>query len=237
MGIEKGGTRGLGRRPVSRSASLPPRAPRTLGPRRFIAVAGNIGAGKSTLVDFLSRQYGLRPYFEPNETNPYLKDFYSDMKRWAFHSQLYFLSTKFRIHQQLSAVEEAVIQDRTIYEDAEIFAENLYRQRKMSKRDYETYRSLYESIIRELRPPTLMIYLKCGMRTLRKRIALRGRPEEQAIPRTYLSRLQDLYDGWFERYDLSETLVVDTDELDYLEDFVHRLDLFERIEAAAGVHG
>jgi deoxyadenosine/deoxycytidine kinase len=208
------------------------RPPRSLGPRRFIAVAGNIGAGKSTLVEFLSRQYGLRPYFEPNETNPYLKDFYGDMKAWAFHSQLYFLSAKLRLHQALAHVEDAVIQDRTIYEDAEIFAENLYRQRKMSKRDYETYRTLYEAIIQELRPPTLMIYLKCGIKTLQKRIALRGRPEEQAIPRTYLMRLQALYDEWFQRYDLSETLVVDTDELDYLSDLVHRLDLFARIEAA-----
>lgn len=208
------------------------RALRSLGPRRFIAVAGNIGAGKSTLVGFLSRTYGLRPYYEPNDTNPYLEDFYADMKRWAFHSQTYFLSTKFRIHQQLSQVEEAVIQDRTIYEDAEIFAENLYRQRKMSKRDYETYRALYEAIITELRPPTLMIYLRCGMRTTRRRIRERGRPEEQAIPRRYLERLQALYEEWFERYDLSDTLVVDTDELDYLEDLVDRLDLFERIEAA-----
>lgn len=216
------------------SVSTPPRPPRSLGPRRFIAVAGNIGAGKSTLVKFLSRQYGLRPYFEPNETNPYLEDFYDDMKQWSFHSQLYFLSTKFRIHQQLSTVEEAVIQDRTIYEDAEIFAENLYRQRKMSKRDYETYRSLYESIVRELRPPTLMIYLTCGVRTLRKRIKLRGRPSEQALPRTYLVRLQSLYDEWFERYDQSETLIIDTDELDYLEDLFDRIDLFERIEAAVG---
>ena len=208
------------------------RAPRSLGPRRFIAVAGNIGAGKSTLVDFLSRQYGLRPYFEPNETNPYLTDFYGDMKRWAFHSQLYVLSAKLRLHQALAHVEDAVIQDRTIYEDAEIFAENLHRQKKMSQRDYETYRTLYEAIIRELRPPTLMIYLKCSVGTLRKRIAIRGRPEEQSIPRTYLTRLQSLYDAWFERYDLSETLVVDSDELDYLQDLVHRLDLFERIEAA-----
>lgn len=197
-------------------------------------MAGNIGAGKSTLVSFLSRTYGLKPYYEPNETNPYLEDFYGDMKRWAFHSQLYFLSTKFRIHQQLSSVDEAVIQDRTIYEDAEIFAENLYRQRKMSKRDYETYRALYEAIIAELRPPTLMIYLRCGVNTLRKRIKLRGRPEEQAIPRRYLVRLDELYEDWFDRYDVSETLVIDTDELHYLEDLVDRIDLFERIEAAVG---
>lgn len=207
---------------------------RSIGPRRFIAVAGNIGAGKSTLVEFLSRQYDLVPYFEPNDTNPYLEDFYADMKRWAFHSQLYFLSTKFRIHQELANVTTAVIQDRTIYEDAEIFAENLYRQRKMSARDYATYRSLYEAIIKDLRPPSLMIYLRSSLVTLRKRIRIRGRPEEQSIPRTYLARLQDLYDGWFDRYSLSETLVVDTAELDYLEDLVDRLDLFQRIESVLG---
>lgn len=207
-------------------------APRTLGPRRFIAVAGNIGVGKSTLVEFLSRQYDLRAYYEPNEENPYLEDFYGDMRRWSFHSQIYFLAAKFQLHQQLSVVEQAVIQDRTIYEDAEVFAENLYRQRKMTKRDYLTYRRLYEAVIAELRPPNLMIYLRCGMKTLNKRIRLRGRPEEQNIPRTYLVRLQELYEEWFSHYDLSDTLVIDTDELDYLQDLVHRLDLFERIEAA-----
>ncbi len=206
----------------------------SLGPRRFIAVAGNIGVGKSTLVGFLSRQYGLTPYYEPNETNPYLKDFYGDMRQWSFHSQLYFLATKFRIHQALTSVEVPVIQDRTIYEDAEIFAENLHRQRKMSKRDYLTYRALYEAIIKELRPPSLMIYLRCGMRTLTRRIKLRGRPEEQGIPRSYLLRLQSLYEDWFQRYTLSETLVIDTDELDYLEDLLDRLDLFQRIERALG---
>ena len=206
--------------------------PRSLGPRRFIAVAGNIGTGKSTLVEFLSRQYRLRPLYEPNEENPYLVDFYRDMERWAFQSQVFFLTAKFRIHQQLSRVEDAVIQDRTIYEDAEVFAENLYRQRKLSRRDYETYRSLYDAVVRELRPPNLMIYLRCGMRTLTTRIRLRGRPEEQQIPRMYLQRLQELYEAWFERYDLSETLVIDTDHLDYIQDLVHRLDLFQRIEAS-----
>jgi deoxyadenosine/deoxycytidine kinase len=218
-------------------ASAPGEAggPRSLGPRRFIAVAGNIGVGKSTLVEFLSRHYGLKPYFEPNDTNPYLEDFYADMPRWAFHSQLYFLASKYRIHQSLSAVDVPVIQDRTIYEDAEIFAENLFRQRKMTRRDHETYRAMYEAIIRELRPPSLMIYLRCGMRTLNRRIRLRGRPSEQNIPRSYLVRLQALYEDWFRRYDLSETLVIDTDQLDYLEDLVHRIDLFERIERALKV--
>jgi deoxyadenosine/deoxycytidine kinase len=205
---------------------------RTLGPRRFIGVAGNIGAGKSTLVQFLETQYDLEAYFEPNDTNPYLKDFYGDMKRWAFQSQMYFLSKKFALHQRLTASGSTVIQDRTIYEDAEIFAENLYRQRKMAKRDYLTYRELYEAIIRELRPPDLMIYLRCSMKTTRKRIKLRGRPEEQAIPKTYLLRLQELYDGWFAHYELSPTLEIDSDSLDYLEDLFDRVDLFRQIEAA-----
>ena len=197
-----------------------------MGPRRFIAVAGNIGTGKSTLVEFLSRQYDVRPIFEPNEENPYLVDFYADMEKWAFHSQLFFLSVKFRLHQQLSLVEDAVIQDRTIYEDAEIFAENLYRQSKISERDYQTYRVLYESIVRELRPPSLMIYLRCSLSTLKKRIRARGRPEEQAIPPAYLKSLQNLYEQWFQKYDLSKTLIIETDKLDYISDLVDRIDLF-----------
>ncbi len=200
------------------------------GSRRFIAVAGNIGVGKSTLVRFLARDYNLTPRYEPNEGNPYLKDFYGDMRRWSFHSQVYFLAKKFRIHQELSEAEERVIQDRTIYEDAEIFAENLFRRRQMSKRDYQTYRDLYEAIVRQLRPPDLMIYLTCSMRTVRRRIKMRGRPEEQAIPIGYLRRLQQLYDAWFERYDRSETVVIETDKLDYIQDLVHRIDLRKRVE-------
>lgn len=202
-----------------------------LGPQRFIAVAGNMGAGKSTLAEFLGRQYGLRPYFEPNESNPYLADFYRDMKRWAFHSQLYFLTAKFRIHQELTHAAEPVIQDRTIYEDAEVFAENLYQSRAMSARDYRTYRALYEAIVRELRPPTLMIYLRCSVPALQKRIRLRGRADEQGLPRGYLRRLEALYEAWFARYDLSETLVIESDKLDYLQDLVDRIDLLRRIEA------
>lgn len=206
--------------------------PRAIGPRRYLAVAGNMGVGKSTLVEFLRSQYGLEAYFEPNDLNPYLADFYGDMKRWSFHSQVYFLAKKFRIHQDLTASPATVIQDRTIYEDAEIFAENLYRQRKMSARDYKTYRDLYESIVRQLRPPDLMIYLRCSMPALRKRIQIRGRPEEQSIPRSYLVRLQALYDEWFSKYRHSETLVIETDKLDYLADLVDRIDLFKKIEAA-----
>jgi len=198
---------------------------------RFIAVAGNMGAGKSTLVEFLEKRFGIRPFYEPNEANPYLKDFYTDMRRWAFQSQVYFLTSKFGIHQQIVASRETVVQDRTIYEDAEIFAENLYRSRILPKRDYLTYRELYENIVASLPAPDLLIYLRCSVRSVRKRIRLRGRPEEQSINPNYLKRLHSLYEDWFDRYDRSATLVVDTEQVDYVHDMVHRLDLIEKIEA------
>lgn len=198
---------------------------------RFIAVAGNIGAGKSTLVEFLERRFHIKPFYEPNDSNPYLKDFYSDMPRWAFQSQLYFLASKFGIHQDIVQSGQTVVQDRTIYEDAEIFVENLYRSRVLPKRDYQTYRSMYENIVAMLPPPDLLIYLRCSVRAVRKRIRLRGRPEEQDIKLSYLKRLHGLYEEWYEGYDRSPALVVDTEKLDYVNDMVHRIDLIERIEA------
>lgn len=199
--------------------------------RKFIAIAGNMGAGKSSLVRFLCSHFDIRPFYEPNEQNPYLKDFYGDMRRWAFHSQLHFLSGKFRIHQELEAARDVstVVQDRTIYEDAEIFAYNLYRTHKMARRDYETYRALYESILRALRPPDLLIFLRASLRTVRQRIRLRGRPEEQAVPLSYLRRLNTLYGEWFARYDLSPTLELQTDQMDYITDLVDRIDLLQQI--------
>ena len=199
--------------------------------RIYIAVAGNIGAGKSTLVDFLCRTYGVEPFFEPNEGNPYLSDFYDDMKRWAFHSQVFFLSHKFRIQQQLDQSAGTVVQDRTIYEDAEIFARALFELKKMNRRDYATYRELYETICTSLRPPDLMIYLRSSIRTLRKRIKLRGRAMEQNISTSYLKLLQRLYEDWIARYARAgEVLVLETDRLDYISDLVHRIDVMERIE-------
>lgn len=199
--------------------------------RKAIAIAGNIGVGKSTLVEFLSRTYGISPYYEPNEDNPYLPDFYRDMGRWAFHSQLYFLSNKFRIHQELDRMPGLVVLDRTIFEDAEIFATALHEMKNIDDRDWATYRAFYQSILDAIEPPDLMIYLRCSMRTLRKRIKLRGRAMEQDVPLAYLKRLERLYDRWIESYDLSEVLVLETDNLDYIHDLVHRLDVMERIEA------
>ena len=199
--------------------------------KRSIAIAGNMGAGKSTLVDFLARTYGVVPFYEPNDENPYLADFYKDMKGWAFQSQLYFLANKFRLHQELDRQPGVVALDRTIFEDAEVFATALHQMRKISKRDWETYQSFYEAILDAIRPPDLMIYLRCSMRTLRQRIRLRGRAMERDVPHAYLKRLDRLYDEWIASYDMSDVLVLETDELDYIHDLVHRLDVMERIEA------
>jgi len=199
--------------------------------RQAIAIAGNIGVGKSTLVDFLSRTYGIAPYYEPSEDNPYLPDFYTDMNRWAFRSQLYFLSNKFRIHQELDRMPGLVVLDRTIFEDAEIFATALHEMKHIDNRDWETYCAFYHSILDAIEPPDLMIYLRCSMRTLRKRIQLRGRAMEQDVPLAYLKRLERLYENWISSYDLSEVLILETDKLDYIHDLVHRLDVMERIEA------
>lgn len=199
--------------------------------KRTIAIAGNMGSGKSTLVEFLSRTYDIAPFYEPNDNNPYLADFYGDMQRWAFQSQLYFLGNKFRLHQQLDRQDGVVALDRTIFEDAEIFATALYQMRKISQRDWETYQGFYRAILDAIRPPDLMIYLRCSMRTLRQRIRLRGRAMEQDVPLAYLKRLDRLYEQWISNYSMGEVLVLETDRLDYINDVLHRLDVMQRIEA------
>ena len=198
--------------------------------KRYIAVAGNIGAGKTSLVEFLCKRYQLKPFFEPNDTNPYLEDFYKDMKRWAFQSQVYFLTHKFRLHRELERFPGTVIQDRTIYEDAEIFAKNLRRSRMIGNRDYQTYRELYETIRKDLTPPDVMIFLRCSVKTMRTRIAQRGRGMEQSIPVSYLRRLDRLYSEWIESYTQSPLLTVESDKMDYVTDLIHRIDMLKTIE-------
>mgnify|MGYP001817420215 FL=1 len=198
--------------------------------RKFIAIAGNIGAGKSSLLDFLTATYDVSPFYEPNAENPYLEDFYADMRSWAFHSQMFFLSNKFRIHQEADRTPGVVIQDRTIFEDAEIFATALHQMRKIDDRDWETYWSFYQSILAAIQPPDLMIYLRCPIRTIRKRIRLRGRAMEQAIPLAYLKRLERLYENWIGNYGLGEVLVLDSHRLDFVSDLIDRHDVRRRIE-------
>jgi deoxyadenosine/deoxycytidine kinase len=198
--------------------------------QKFIAIAGNIGAGKSSLLEFLTSTYDVAPFYEPNDANPYLADFYRDMRRWAFQSQLFFLSNKFRIHQEADRTSGVVIQDRTLFEDAEIFATALHQMRKIDQRDWDTYWAFYQTILGAIKPPDLMIYLRCPIRTLRKRIRLRGRAMEQSIPLTYLKRLEGLYEAWIDRYELGEVLILDTERLDFVSDLVDRQDVRSRIE-------
>ena len=200
--------------------------------KRYIAVAGTIGAGKTSLVAWLVKRYGLVPFYEPNETNPYLSDFYSDMATWAFHSQAFFLAHKLKLHQQLAASQRPAVIDRTIYEDAEIFARNLHAQGHLSKRDWAVYRELYEGICRSLRPPDVLIALTCPLATAKKRIARRGRAMEREIPDAYLRRLHRLYAKWFDTYDLSPIVRIDTGKLDYVEDLVDLIDLTRTLDAA-----
>ncbi len=157
--------------------------------KNFIAIAGNIGVGKSTLVGLLADRLGWTPFYEAVDENPYLADFYQDMRSWSFHSQVFFLSKRLRHHRGLLDHPGSVLQDRSIYEDAEIFAKNLYRQGNMSDRDYGTYRELYEVLTLYLPPPDLVVYLRASVETLTKRIAQRGRDYERDISRDYLARL------------------------------------------------
>ncbi len=197
---------------------------------RFIAVSGNIGVGKTSLVRYLEQRYGVKPVYEPFGDNPYLDDFYDDMKRWAFHSQVWFLGRKQRLHLSIDREPGTFVMDRTIYEDAEIFATHLAKSRKMSKRDFSTYLEIYEAMKESLRPPDLLIHLHCSVRAIRRRIKQRGRASEQAIPSSYLKNLNDLYGDWIGRWDDSPVLVWDSERLDYVEDMVHRLEFNQAVE-------
>jgi deoxyadenosine/deoxycytidine kinase len=200
--------------------------------KRIIAVAGTIGAGKTSLVAWLVKRYGLEPFYEPNEANPYLADFYGDMKRWSFHSQCFFLAHKLELHQRLERATKPAVIDRTIYEDAEIFARNLYAQKLMSKRDWEVYQRLYAGIRLALKPPDVLLALTCSLGAAKKRIAKRGRAMEKEIPDAYLRRLHRLYGKWFASYDLSPIVTIDTTKMDYVEDLVDLIELSKRLDEA-----
>jgi deoxyadenosine/deoxycytidine kinase len=184
--------------------------------KRYIIVAGNIGVGKSSLVELLCQKLGWQPFFEPEAENPYLSDFYKNMQSWGFHSQIFFLAHRLELHQNLVTFPGSIILDRSIYEDAEIFAQNLYLQGHLSSRDYQTYRTLYQSVVRLLPPPDLVIYLRATVETLRERISRRGRDYEASIDPDYLARLNQLYDSWIGSFNLSPVLTVPADRLDYV---------------------
>ena len=183
--------------------------------KKFLAVAGNIGVGKSTLVTKLCEVLGWEPYYEPVAENPYLKDFYEDMQTWAFHSQVYFLTHRMRSHFELLQHPASVVQDRTVYEDANIFARNLFLQGHISERDYATYRGLFDLFITMLDPPDLMLYLAAPVETLLERISRRGRDFESTISAEYLEQLNELYKDWIGGFNLCPVLRIPADKLDF----------------------
>ena len=185
--------------------------------KHFIAIAGNIGVGKSTLTAMLSRRLGWDPFYEAVGDNPYLADFYTDMRRWSFHSQIFFLSRRLRHHHQLLCSPQSVVQDRTVYEDAEVFARNLYQQGCMDERDYRSYRELYEVLGLFLPPPHLIVYLKASVPVLQRRIAMRGRDFERSISSAYLQQLNELYDNWIENFSLCPVFTISADDVDFVQ--------------------
>lgn len=197
---------------------------------KFIAIAGNIGAGKSSLTGLLAKHFGWEPFYESVEDNPYLSDFYEDMRRWSFNLQIYFLSSRFRHQKQMLQREGRFVQDRTIYEDVEIFAKNLHEMGLMSDRDFENYKALFNEMTNYLKGPSLLIYIRAQVPTLVQQIQQRGRDYENTIRIEYLERLNRLYEDWIQRYP-HEKLIIDTDDLDFVnnkEDLGRIIELIEQ---------
>lgn len=197
-----------------------------------IAIAGNIGSGKTTLTAALSKHYNWHAHYEDVDDNPYLHDFYDDMQRWSFNLQVYFLKSRFSQILQIRESGNTVIQDRSIYEDAYIFASNLHAMTLMSTRDYETYVSMFEMISALIQPPDLMIYLRASVPTLVKQIQKRGRKYESAIRLDYLLRLNERYEAWISSYKLGKVLIVDVDTTNFSENQEDLGNVINKIDAS-----
>ena len=183
--------------------------------KKHIAIVGNIGAGKTTLTDLLAKHYAWQPLFETVEENPYLEDFYNDMKRWSFNLQIYFLNSRFKQVTSIQRGSESIVQDRTIYEDSYIFAANLHDMGLMSSRDYENYSAIFESIKEFVEAPTLLVYLKASVPTLVSQIQKRGREYESGIRLDYLQKLNERYDEWVDNYVEGKKLILNIDRLNF----------------------
>jgi deoxyadenosine/deoxycytidine kinase len=198
---------------------------------RHIAICGNIGCGKTTLAAKLAKHYGWVPLLESVDDNPYLRDFYKDMSRWAFHVQIYFLNSRFKQVNEIRLSEKVTVQDRTIYEDAYIFAANLYRSGHIHERDYQSYLDIFNSMISFVQPPDLLIYLRADIPKLVQQIQKRGRDYEDAIRLDYLKNLNTRYEEWIGNYKLGRLLTIDVNKLDFVQnvdDFafiVNKIDL------------
>lgn len=197
---------------------------------KYIAVAGNIGAGKSSLTGLLAKHYGWEAFYESVDDNPYLSDFYEDMRRWSFNLQIYFLSSRFKHQKEMLTTDISLIQDRTIYEDVEIFAKNLHQMGLMSDRDFKNYEALFHEMSHYLQPPDLLVYLRAQVPTLVRQIQSRGRDYENTIRIDYLERLNNFYEDWIDRYPY-EKLIIDTDDLDFVnneEDLGRIIELLDQ---------
>lgn len=200
-----------------------------------IAVSGNIGSGKTTLTEKLAKHYGWKAEFEAVENNPYLADFYEDMKRWSFHLQVYFLNSRFNQINKIRQSAESVIQDRTIYEDAYIFAANLHKSNLISPRDYDNYLNLFHSMIEFVQAPDLLIYLKADIPKLVGQIEKRGRDYENAIRIDYLKNLNSHYEDWISSYDKGKLLIVDVNDMDFVAYPEHFSEIVEKVDRE--IHG
>lgn len=198
---------------------------------KHIAIAGNIGAGKTTLTEMLSKHYKWIPQFEDVDHNPYLYDFYDDMPRWSFNLQIYFLNRRLNQLLEISGGTETVIQDRTIYEDANIFAPNLHEMGLMSKRDFDNYYQFFESLKQMVNPPDLLIYLKASVPTLVGQIQKRGREYEENIRIDYLKKLNEYYNKWIDSYQEGKLLIITVDNINFAENSEHFGDIIRKIDA------
>lgn len=196
-----------------------------------IAIAGNIGSGKTSLAGLLAKEYGWEPHYEEVDENPYLADFYEDMKRWSFNLQVYFLNSRFSQIVKIRQSQHTIIQDRTIYEDAYIFAANLNDMGLMSKRDYDNYAALFELMTGLIQPPDLLIYLRATVPTLVKQIEQRGRPYEAGIRLDYLKRLNERYEAWLTNYKLGNLLIINVDEVDFVNNVKGLSTVFDKVNA------
>lgn len=196
-----------------------------------IAVAGNIGAGKTTLTGLLAKNFGWKPQYEAVDMNPYLDDFYNDMEKWAFNLQIYFLGSRFKQIIEIRESGEDIIQDRTIHEDAFIFASNLHDMGLLMSRDYENYLSVFNLMNSFVQAPDLLIYLRASIPTLVKQIHLRGREYETGISIDYLSRLNDKYEEWVEKYDEGKMLVIEVDNLDIVHNPEDLGFVYDKVDA------
>ncbi len=198
---------------------------------KHIAIAGNIGSGKTTLTTLLAKHYNWEAHFEDVDNNPYLNDFYNDMQRWSFNLQIFFLNSRFRQLQDIRAQEKTVIQDRTIYEDANIFAPNLHSMGLMTGRDYENYKSLFDAVSKMIGAPDLLIYLRASVPTLVKQIQKRGRDYEDSIRLDYLRRLNERYEAWIDTYKEGKLLVIDVDNINFADKPEDLGSIINKIEA------